>query len=78
ELASELRGWLLRRRKDVLKDLGTKDRQVRHLSPAEGLAGYREILADMTLGVMPKIVKLRQTLEALKLQFIVEAIESRS
>lgn len=78
ELASELRGWLLRRRKDVLKDLGTKDRQVRHLSPAEGLAGYREVLADMTLGVMPKIVKLRQTLEALKLQFIVEAIESRS
>lgn len=74
-LAAALRGWMLRRSKGVLKDLGVKTRQVRYLSPPEGLGAYREIWADMTLGVMPKIVKLRQALEALKVQFLIETVE---
>ena len=45
ELAAALKGWMLRRRKDVLKDLGTKSRQVRYISPPEGLGAYQEIYA---------------------------------
>jgi hypothetical protein len=78
ELAAALQGWMLRRRKDVLKDLGTKSRQVRYISPPEGLGAYKEIYADMTLYVMPKIVKLRQALEALKTPFLIETVESLS
>jgi len=77
-LAEALRGWMLRRRKDVLTDLGKKERQVRHVAPAEGLRAYQQIYTDMSLGVMPKIVKLRQALEALKLPFLVETVDSRS
>ena len=74
-LADALKGWMLRRSKDVLKDLGVKSRQVRYLSPAEGIGAYEEVWQDMTLLTMPKIVKLRRTLEALKLPFLVETIE---
>ncbi len=78
ELATALQGWMLRRRKDVLKDLGTKSRQIRYISPAEGLGSYQEIYRDMSLYVMPKIVKLRQALEALKTPFLIETVESLS
>ena len=77
-LAGALQGWMLRRSKSVLAELGTKQRQVRYLSPAEGLGAYREVLDDMSLTTMPKIVKLRRTLEALKTQFIVETVEGLS
>ena len=78
ELALQLKGWMLRRRKDVLSDLGTKSRQVRFISPAEGLDSYQSIYDDMSLMVMPKIIKLRQALEALKTQFLIETVESLS
>ncbi|MCX8516604.1 MAG: SNF2-related protein [Rhodoferax sp.] len=58
ELALQLKGWMLRRRKDVLSDLGTKSRQVRFI-----LDSYQSIYADMSLLVMPKIIKLRQALD---------------
>ena len=74
-LALALRGWMLRRRKDVLKDLGAKHHQLRYISPAAGLAGYREIYTDMTLMAMPKITRLRQCLETLKTQFLIETAE---
>lgn len=76
ELADALKGWMIRRRKDVLTDLGTKSHQVRYISPAEGLGQYQELMADMTMQAMPKITKLRQCLEALKTQFLIETIES--
>jgi SNF2 family DNA or RNA helicase len=78
ELAAALKGWMLRRRKDVLKDLGTKTRQVRYISPSQGLTSYQSIYADMSLMVMPKIVKLRQALETLKTEFLIETVESLS
>jgi SNF2 family DNA or RNA helicase len=74
-LASQLKHWMLRRRKDVLTDLGRKHHQVRYVSPAEGRAAYDEVMANMTLMVMPKIVKLRQTLEALKTEFLIETVQ---
>ncbi len=76
QLAERLDEWMLRRGKDVLKDLGDKTHQVRHLQAADGLAVYRAILADDTLMAMPKITKLRQHLEQLKLDFLVESVES--
>jgi hypothetical protein len=75
-LAEALKGWMLRRRKDVLTELGTKSRQLRYLSPPEGIESYNEIVRDMSLMVMPKIVKMRQALEALKTTFLIETIES--
>ena len=78
DLAAALKGWMLRRRKDVLKDLGEKSRQVRWISPAEGLGAYKQIYEDMSLMAMPKITKLRQQLEALKTPFLVETVESLS
>ncbi|MDR2839055.1 MAG: DEAD/DEAH box helicase [Azonexus sp.] len=74
-LAQALRGWMLRRSKDVLPELGKKTRQLRYVSPAEGLGAYQEVMRDMSLLAMPKISKLRHTLESLKLQFLVETIE---
>ncbi|MCL1962070.1 MAG: DEAD/DEAH box helicase [Desulfovibrionaceae bacterium] len=78
QLAAALKGWMLRRHKDVLDDLGQKIRQVRWVSPAEGLGAYKEIYRDMTLQAMPKITKLRQRLEALKTPFLIEMVESLS
>ena len=77
-LAAALQGWLLRRRKDVLTDLGQKSRQIRWISPAEGLASYQAIYNDPNLQAMPKITKLRQCLETLKVPFLVETVESLS
>lgn len=75
ELASRLSEWMLRRGKDVLTDLGDKTQQVRYVRPADGMAGYDAIMKDMTLQSMPKITKLRQHLESLKIDFIVESIQ---
>lgn len=76
ELAIAVSDWMLRRSKKVLKGLGKKTRQIRYVTPADGLGVYQKILADMSLTVMPKIVKLRQTLEALKADFLVETVQS--
>ena len=73
-LAARVSEWMLRRGKDVLKDLGDKFHQVRHLQAPDGLVGYRKILNDPLLQSMPKITKLRQHLESLKLDFIVESM----
>lgn len=75
DLARRLSEWMLRRGKDVLTDLGTKTQQVRYVQPAEGLAGYHAIMDDSALQSMPKITKLRQHLEALKIQFLVESVQ---
>ncbi len=78
DLAKELQGWMLRRSKGELKELGTKTRQLVPITPSEGMGTYKAILEDMTLMVMPKITKLRQTLEALKTEFLIETILSLS
>lgn len=73
-LASRLPEWMLRRGKDVLTDLGVKTHQVRYIEPAGGLATYNQILKDPSLQSMPKLTKLREHLEFLKTDFIVESI----
>ncbi len=74
-LAGQLQEWMLRRRKDVLKGLGSKTRQVRYVTPSEGLGPYQSVMQDMSLTTMPKIVKLRQALEALKIDSVVETVQ---
>ncbi|MGU3629890.1 hypothetical protein [Comamonas sp. C24C] len=74
-LAAAIQGWMIRRSKDVLKDLGDKARQFVHLSP-EGLDVYKEICGDMTLQAMPKIVRLRKCLEVLKVSYLVETVQA--
>lgn len=75
-LAEAVADWMLRRSKKVLKGLGKKTHQVRYVTPAEGLDEYQRILADMTLPVMPKITKLRQHLEIIKTDFLIETVQS--
>jgi hypothetical protein len=77
-LAHELKGWMLRRSKGELKELGTKTRQLVPIAPSEGMGAYKAVLEDMTLMVMPKITRLRQTLEALKIDFMIETTQSLS
>ena len=74
-LAAAIQGWMIRRSKDVLKDLGDKARQFVPLSP-EGLDVYKEIYGDMTLQAMPKIVRLRKCLEGLKVPYLVEIVQA--
>lgn len=74
-LATAIQGWMIRRSKDVLKDLGDKARQFVPLSP-EGLDVYKEIYGDMTLQAMPKIVRLRKCLEGLKIPYLVETVQA--
>lgn len=75
-LAEKLSTWMLRRGKDVLKDLGKKIQQERYIQPAGGLASYLRILKDPSLMAMPKLTKLREHLELLKLDFVVESIQA--
>jgi superfamily II DNA or RNA helicase len=75
ELASRLSEWMLRRGKDVLKNLGAKTQQVRYIQASDGLARYKAIMGDDRLQAMPKITKLRQHLESLKVEFLVEAVQ---
>lgn len=77
-LAAELRGWMLRRSKGELKELGTKQRQLRWIEPTEGMKPYRDLWNDMSLQQMPKLGKLRQCLEAMKIDFMLETVESMS
>lgn len=74
-LAAAIQGWMIRRSKDVLKDLGDKARQFVPLSP-DGLDVYKEIYGDMTLQAMPKIVRLRKCLEGLKVPYLVETVQA--
>lgn len=75
KLAEAIKGWMIRRSKAVLSELGKKERQLRYLSP-EGLGTYREIYRDMALQAMPKIVQLRRTLESLKVPFLLDTVQS--
>ena len=75
-LATVLSDWMLRRPKSVLKNLGAKTRQLRYVSPPGGLEDYKALLQDMSLAVMPKIVKLRQWLEAAKIDFVLDTVRS--
>lgn len=68
--------WMLRRKKDVvLKTLKGKQRQVQYIAVSEKRrAEYDRIANDSTLTALPKINKLRQTLEATKIESVLEMV----
>jgi len=71
-----IREWMLRRKKDVvLKSLKGKQHQVAYLSPsAESADEYAAVANDSTLLALPKIQRLRVTLETIKIPHVVEMI----
>lgn len=58
----------------ALKDPGDKVHQTRILQAPDKLAVYRSILADPSLQTMPKLTKLRQHLEASKVDFLIDSV----
>lgn len=76
ELNKRLNEWMLRRTKDlVLKTLKGKQRQLRYVTVSQELrARYDAIANDTSLLALPKIVKLRQTLEAIKVDSVLEMV----
>jgi hypothetical protein len=73
-LGEQVATWMLRRKKDVLKNLPGKTYEVVFCEPPNGMERYRRILADKDLPTLPKITALRQCLESLKIDFILERI----
>lgn len=76
QLNKRISEWMLRRTKDrVLKSLKGKQRQLHYVDAApERRAEYDRIANDSTLLALPKITKLRQTLEAIKVDAVLEMV----
>jgi len=75
-LGEAVASWMLRRKKDVLKNLPGKTYEVVYCSPANGMERYQRILGDAAMPALPKITALRQCLESLKIDYILERIRN--
>lgn len=76
QLNKRISEWMLRRTKDVvLTNLKGKQRQLQYVAAnPEGRAEYDRIANDSSLLALPKITKLRQTLESIKVDSVMETI----
>ncbi len=76
ELNKRISEWMLRRIKDVvLKTLKGKQRQLQYVGASAERRGEYEIIAnDSGLMALPKITKLRQALESIKIDTVMEMI----
>lgn len=76
QLNKRISEWMLRRIKDVvLKTLKGKQRQLQYVGASEmQRAEYERIANDSSLLALPKITKLRQALEAIKIDTVFEMI----
>jgi superfamily II DNA or RNA helicase len=75
-LGEAIQGWLLRRKKDVLKHLPGKLREEVYYAPDEGLDRYHSLLDDDSLPPLARIGKLRQMIEELKIPAVLERINA--
>lgn len=76
QLNGRISEWMLRRTKDVvLKSLKGKQRQMQYVnaSPVQR-AEYDRIANDTNLLALPKITKLRQALESIKIEAVMEMV----
>jgi superfamily II DNA or RNA helicase len=76
ELSERIAEWMLRRDKSVLKNLSGKSHQECYVMPSAGLTQYHNFMVDPIMPSIAKVTKLRQELERLKLEWIIETIES--
>lgn len=76
QLNRRIAEWMLRRTKDrVLKSLKGKQRQLHYVEPVDlRRKAYEKIANDSSLLPLPKITRLRQTLEAIKVDAVLEMI----
>lgn len=76
QLNKRISEWMLRRTKDVvLKSLKGKQRQLQYIDATpHQRAKYDNIACDITLTALPKITKLRQVLESIKIDSVLEMI----
>jgi SNF2 family DNA or RNA helicase len=76
QLNKRISEWMLRRTKDtVLKTLKGKQRQLQYIDATpQQRARYDAIANDPSLLVLPKITKLRQILESIKIDYVLEMI----
>ncbi len=76
QLNKRISEWMLRRTKDtVLKTLKGKQRQLQYIDAApQQRARYDAIANDPSLLALPKITKLRQILESIKIDSVLEMI----
>lgn len=78
-LADRLSEWMLRRRKDVLKNLKGKSHDVRFVElGTDQMEEYRHTLADGDMTAIVKIGKLRRMLELMKASWLIETVSSLS
>lgn len=78
-LSNRLAEWMLRRRKDVLKNLKGKSHDVQfvELGPDQ-MKEYTKVLADADMTAIVKIGKLRRMLELMKASWLIETVISLS
>jgi SNF2 family DNA or RNA helicase len=77
ELNKRISEWMLRRKKEaVLKTLKGKNRQLHYVGITEQQRlDYEDIADDDTLLSLPKITKLRQYLEQIKMSSVIEMVQ---
>lgn len=78
-LSDRLAEWMLRRRKDVLKNLKGKSHDVQFIElGTDQMEEYTKVLADADITAIVKIGKLRRMLELMKTSWLIETVSSLS
>lgn len=78
-LSDRLSEWMLRRRKDVLKNLKGKSHDVQFIElGADQMQEYLKVLADADMTAIVKIGRLRRMLELMKASWLIETVSSLS
>jgi len=74
-LSERVSEWMLRRRKDVLKNLKSKSHEFKYVELAvDEIEQYKQVLADNSLVTLVKIGKMRRMLECFKASWLIEAV----